>query len=568
MLGAGIRVLFWILFATLGVASANPLQGTPFNNQSGASNGREPVSLGPTVQAEAARSIIETAPTVPTVASDVFGAQLFTGAFSRNSYSGFNPNYSIGIGDSITLKMWGAYELETVLTVDAQGNIFVPRVGPVNVVGVRNSELGEVVKRKIATVYRSNVHSYVNLAAAQPVKIFVTGFVARPGLYAGLSSDSVLNYLDQAGGVDPDRGSYIDIRIQRGDANYRTIDLYAFLLDGRMPDAQLADGDTIVVGPRRSTVKVSGLVQNDNRFEFPSSSIALDEILALAKAQPSATHLRVIRNTGTTRNVEYYSLDEARAITVVDGDAVQLTADKRPGTITVRVEGEHQSPQEFVLPHGSRLGELMRSVHMNERSDARAIQLYRESVKVRQAEMLEQSLRALEHSVLTAHSATNSEIELRKGEAELVLKWIERARGIAPRGQVVLAQTAEIESLLLENGDVIKVPVEDGIVLISGAVMFPNATVYNDRLSLSEYIDQAGGYAQSAKNSQIVILHRNGSFTRASEGGWGREPDARIRPGDEILVMPKVDVKSVQITKDLTQILYQIAVSAAVVIGL
>ncbi|NIP56320.1 MAG: hypothetical protein GWO08_23115 [Gammaproteobacteria bacterium] len=41
-----------------------------------------------------------------------------------------------------------------------------------------------------------------------------------------------------------------------------------------------------------------------------------------------------------------------------------------------------------------------------------------------------------------------------------------------------------------------------------------------------------------------------------------------IRPGDEILVLPKIDVKSRQIAKDLTQILYQIAVSTKVIVGL
>ena len=36
------------------------------------------------------------------------------------------------------------------------------------------------------------------MAAAQPVRVFVSGFVHRPGLYNGTSSDSVLQYLDQA----------------------------------------------------------------------------------------------------------------------------------------------------------------------------------------------------------------------------------------------------------------------------------------------------------------------------------------------------------------------------------
>jgi hypothetical protein len=41
-----------------------------------------------------------------------------------------------------------------------------------------------------------------------------------------------------------------------------------------------------------------------------------------------------------------------------------------------------------------------------------------------------------------------------------------------------------------------------------------------------------------------------------------------MRAGDEVLVLPKIDVKSRQIWKDMTQIIYQLAVSAKVVLGL
>ena len=41
-----------------------------------------------------------------------------------------------------------------------------------------------------------------------------------------------------------------------------------------------------------------------------------------------------------------------------------------------------------------------------------------------------------------------------------------------------------------------------------------------------------------------------------------------LRPGDEVLVPPRVDTKSLQNVADVTQIIYQVAVSAAVVLRL
>jgi len=508
---------------------------------------------------------------VQTIADEgqrVFGENLFSGAFSRDSYTGFNPDYVINVGDRLELKLWGAYDFEAVLTVDAQGNIFVPRVGPIKVLGVRNAELPEMVRRKIRSVYKSNVGSYVNLAAAQPVKVFVTGFVSRPGMYAGLSSDSVLYYLDQAGGIDPERGSFIDISINRGDTTIADVDLYQFILDGRRLPFQFQDGDTIVVHARKNVVSVSGLVQNAYRFEFSQREIPLQSVFDLAKIKPEATHVRIVRTTGPFRNVDYHPLDDVGAIKVRNGNEVIVTSDKKPGTISVRVEGEHASPQEYVLPYGTTLGELLARIDYSEVSDTGSISLFRRSVKERQQAMLEQSLKTLEMSVLTAKSATSGEVEIRKGEADLVLEWIKRAKTVEARGQVVLGDAERAAQTILENGDVINIPRQSNLVMISGEILFPTATVYDPALNLTDYIERAGGFVQSEKSARVVVLHRNGAFTKVKKPGWGLHMRADIQPGDEILVLPKVDLKKLQISKDFTQVLYQIAVAAGVVLSL
>jgi protein involved in polysaccharide export with SLBB domain len=91
--------------------------------------------------------------------------------------------------------LWGAFEFDAPLTVDPKGNIFIPHVGPVHVLGVRNQDLQRVVTSGATKVFRANVYSYASLAAAQPVRIFVSGFVNRPGLYSGTSMDSLLHFM-------------------------------------------------------------------------------------------------------------------------------------------------------------------------------------------------------------------------------------------------------------------------------------------------------------------------------------------------------------------------------------
>jgi len=502
--------------------------------------------------------------------SDAFGARMFTGAFLRGGAITFNPDYIVSIGDKVHIRLWGAFNFDSSVTVDAKGNVFLPNVGPVKLAGIKSKNIQQAVNKAVRRVYQKNVLSYASLEAAQPVRVFVSGYVRRPGLYDGTSMDSLLHYLDQAGGIDPERGSFLSVEVKRGKKVRHKINLYEFLLNGSMSLVQFADGDVIFVTPRKHTVKVSGLAENPNRFEFQANSLLLNDLVRLAKPSPASTHVRVIRNTGAVRNVEYYALGQAGEVELADGDEVEFVADKKPGTITVRVEGEHLSAQEYVLPYGSRLGDLLSRIEFSDRSDVDALQLYRLSIKQRQQDRLKDTLKGLESAVLTARSGTSDEAALRKEEAALVLQWVERAKQIEPLGQVIITRKAERDDLLLENGDQIRVPTLDGLVVVSGEVLFPTAIAFSPEFSLNDYIESAGGYSQSADSSRVILARRDGTFETI-------DPDrnlfqissrAEVRDGDEILVLPKIDVKSRQIVKDLTQILYQVAISAKVVLGL
>ncbi|MDN5941114.1 MAG: polysaccharide export protein [Nitrospira sp.] len=496
--------------------------------------------------------------------SQVFGAHLFTGAFARPGPTQFNPDYFIAIGDSIRLRIWGSAVFDSTLVVDAQGNVFLPNVGPVKVQGVRNQDLQSVIEKAIRGVYHSNVFGYASLAEAQPVRVFVSGFVNQPGLYGGTSMDSLLHYLDQAGGIDPDRGSFLNVQVKRGSQLRKEVNLYDFLLDGRIPQVQLADGDVIFVSPRQKTVMVTGLAENTKQFEFAGPDLSVAELMKLAKPAAKTTHVRVIRNTGIILNREYYPLNQVGTLSLLNGDAVEFTADKRPGTITVRVQGEHLSQQEHTLPYGTRLGELTKRIQFNERSDAGNLQLFRLSIKDRQKLILQTSLQSLEAAVLTARSGTYEEAQLRTTEANLILQWVNRAKDVVPTGQVLIAQASQRDELLLENGDMIQVPVKDGLVLVGGEVLFPNTIVFESRLSATDYILRSGGYTQNADMARVIIAHRDGSFEEGREDGFFSKTKDQVRVGDNIMVLPKVDMKYRQIAKEIADVVFKIAVLAGV----
>ena len=488
----------------------------------------------------------------------MFGEQLFRPGAPQAYGAGFNPDYMLSIGDRVALRMWGAFTYEAIQPLDAQGNVFLPNVGPIHVAGVRNADLNEVVQASVRKVYRSNVGVYASLEASQPVRVYVTGFVVAPGQYAGLAAESVLGYLARAGGVDPRRGSYIDVRVLRGGQLHGKFSLYDFLLRGALPPVQLQDGDTIVVGGRHNTVRVEGEVFSSYGFEFTDESIPATELLKLARPKATATHLSIVHKAGLTQLGEYHSIDVLDGVMLSGGDEVSVVADRTIASILVRVDGAIDSSRVLTLPYGSRLRDALALVKPKPEAQPEAVQLFRRSVAERQKEMLDVSLRVLESAALTARSATSEESALRAQEAALIERFVAKARSVETRGQVVLADRSAARDTLLEDGDILFVPEQSSIVMVHGEVTIPRAIAYDSDSTVADYVRQAGGAMQRNAYSRVLLMRQDGTFADS--------PRAKPQPGDEIMVLAKVGTRNIEVTRAITQILYQLAVAAGVIL--
>ncbi len=505
-------------------------------------------------------------PSLLDVADDqMYGSWLFSGGFEETSFTGTNPEYRISQGDQLLVQLWGGIELQQEIVVDAQGNIFIPRVGPVKVLGVANKDLNSVVLKSIKRVYKANVEAYVTLASSQTVKVFVSGMVPKPGIYEGQSADSVLRYIDKAGGIKPELGSYRKILVKRQSKQLADIDLYDFVQSGSMPPVQLQDGDLIFVSQRLGTVSIEGDAGFKGQYELASKESLLSEVVDASVVGERVTHVTVVAPEGSRVNAHQYEINAIAGVEVTPGSVVRLSSQLRQDSISVEVLGEHESTTEMVLPWGASLADLLEQVEYTQLSDKKSVQLFRESVARRQKEMLMSSLHALEQSVLTARSATREAAELRKVEAESVLAWIERAKQIEPRGQVLLAKGYDATKVILNQGDKIVIPSQKNLVMIHGEVLFPTAVTYENGRTIERYVEQAGGATADLDDMNTLVMKPNGAFVTAN-----RDLDDKkmVGPGDEIFVLAKPDLKALQLTKDISQVIYQIAVSAAVALAL
>ncbi|EOY8683977.1 TPA: polysaccharide export protein [Escherichia coli] len=489
-----------------------------------------------------------------------YGANLFAGGYETERSDGLNDNYLIAPGDKLNIWIWGAVNFSNVVTVDNQGNIFIPDVGPINVKNVAASKVNNLVTSHISEVFTNNVNVYVNLLTATPVSVYVTGPVIRPGQYAGQSSDSVLYFLKRAGGIDSDRGSYRHIKVLRQNRVIQQIDLYEFMQQGKMPKLSLKDQDVILVEPQGPMINVAGKVRNPFRFELKNSTALGSELIDYALPLAKVSHVGVIGDRASGPFSVYMPYKDFDRIQLSDGDKVLFNDDMHAQVYDVQVMGSYRGPSYFTVRKETRLHDLLNHIPIDPNmADYGSIYIMRKSVAARQKEMLEDSLNRLERSVFTASASSDGEASIRTKEAELVMRFVEKARKIQPLGKVVVSDKGVIANILLEQGDQIVIPNKTDLIQVGGEVMMPQAVVYNKNASLEDYVAWAGGYTDRANDKRIAVVHANG-LMEFKDGG-------DVMPGDQILVMPKVDSKMMQSIKDITQVIYQVAVAANVVLN-
>ena len=487
-----------------------------------------------------------------------FAANLFQGNFAAKAD---DKNAVLAPGDRVIVRLWGGdMQLDDTLAIDSAGNVTLPELGAVPAAGIAHDKLMDSLRSKLAAAGHASTQIYVAPLDSRPISVFVTGGVAKPGRYSGAGTEPVLGYLDKAGGIDATRGSYRDIRLMRDEQEKARFDLYPFARKGTLPQQRLQDGDTLVVGERGPCVTATGAVRTSARFEFPPQKATGAALMELAEPEGKASHvtLKGTRN-GAPYNT-YIPVKELRGMQLADGDSVQFMADKSGDTIMIAVEGAVRGTSRFPVRRGAKLKDVLNYVAVEPgRANLNALYIKRASVAVRQKKAIADSLRRLEESSLTANSGSTDESNIRAKEAEMIAKFVERAKSVEPDGVVVLESKDGAANITLEDKDIIVIPEKSDVVLVSGEVMVPQALVWSKKKDLSDYVKGAGGYTNRADEDSVLIMRQNGSV--------GRDGDD-IHPGDQVMVLPRVQSKSMQVIKDISQVLMQVTVSTRMVLGL
>lgn len=297
----------------------------------------------------------------------LFGYNLFaTGAFPALQNVPVPADYVIGPGDEIDLKIWGAVDADLRLGVDRNGQITIPRVGTVNVAGVRASQIESVLRGQISRVY-NNFQVNATLGQLRSIQVFVVGQAKKPGAYTVSSLSSLISALFESGGPAP-TGSMRNIQLRRDGRLVTTVDLYRFINEGdKGADARLLPGDVIVIPPAGPRVAVTGAVDSPAIYELAALEEPLGKVISYGGRTQAltTTHKVLVERIDPTkakapRSVEERALD-ARGLQnpVRDGDVITLFKISPEFANAVTLRGNVAAPLRYAYRPGMRVSDLI-----------------------------------------------------------------------------------------------------------------------------------------------------------------------------------------------------------------
>ena len=516
------------------------------------------------------------------------GWELVTGNLDDRGAE-FSPlvpgDYIVSPGDEVLVTLWGTVDADLRLTVDRGGRITIPRIGPVQVAGVRHADLPGVVERRVAQVFR-NFQSSVTLGQLRGIRVFVTGFVYKPGAYTVTSLSTVVGALMRAGGPSA-AGSFRNIELRRGNALVSSFDLYDLLLQGdRSADKIVQAGDVVHVGPVGTQVGFIGSVNKPAVLELkPGEGVAdalrmVGGFTAVADRSRLAVERLQDRNAGRVAQLQLPA-DEKLGLAYGDVvrafSAVSAVLPTQRQSKRVTVEGEVLRPAEYVLPQGSSLKDAIQAAGgYAAAAYFFAAEFTRVSVQRTQQENYERALRDMETDF--ARSAGSQRVANAEDAASLearntgTSRLIERLRALKPSGRIVLQmqpQAVDLPDLALEDGDRIYIPSRPSTVGVFGSVFNAASYLHTPGRTVNDYLRLAGGPTKGADEGSVFVVRANGDVISGRQrAGWfnatGDLFQLPAEPGDTLFMPEEMNKTTfVQSAKEWTQILFQFGLGIA-----
>ena len=354
----------------------------------------------------------------------LYGQSLFANAPSTFSPSLNTPvpaNYIIGPGDELVVQLYGKENIKYRLSVGRDGNVVIPKIGPILIATMSFSEaktyLSEQIKKQIIGVELS-----LTMGKLRGMRIFVMGEAHKPGAYLVSSLSTITHALFVSGGVS-NIASLRNIQLKRAGKLIQTLDLYDLLNFGdTRNDVILQPSDTIFIPTIERTISIKGQIRRPAIYELKNEETLSDVIkLAggkLAKGYEGSVNVRRFIEGEQLQLTVDLKLED---INVVDGDQIDIPNITSFVSNSITLIGAVARPGKYQWKENLQISEFLGSREKNllEIADLTYVLVVRDINKNRDVEILQVDLTELDENDPT------SNIELKANDKVLVFSRVE-----------------------------------------------------------------------------------------------------------------------------------------------
>ncbi|MFP5236550.1 MAG: SLBB domain-containing protein [Acidobacteriota bacterium] len=295
----------------------------------------------------------------------IYGANLFQtvpSTFAPVDMAPVPSNYVIGPGDELRIRVWGQVSFQADVRVDRSGAVYLPHVGPVQVAGLKFSELDSHLRAAVGRVYR-NFDLIADMGQIRSIQVYVAGQARRPGVYTVSSLSTLVDALFASGGPSV-HGSLRHIELRRGGSVVTVFDLYDLIAHGdKTKDAKLLPEDVIYIPPVGAEVAVTGSVRLPAIYELrPNESLGdllKDAGGITAVASSARVSIERIENHRDREAMEIAYDVPGLATPLADGDVIHVNSIIPRYQKTVTLRGNIANPGRFAWHKGMRVSELI-----------------------------------------------------------------------------------------------------------------------------------------------------------------------------------------------------------------
>jgi protein involved in polysaccharide export with SLBB domain len=289
----------------------------------------------------------------------IFGADLFRNVpstFAPLDMTPVPPDYVIGPGDELRIRVWGQVNFNADLRVDRSGEIYLPQVGDVHVAGLPFSGLDGQLRKSIGRVYR-NFDLTANVGQIRAIQVYVAGQARRAGVYTVSSLSTLVDALFASGGPSV-QGSMRHVQLKRGGEVITDFDLYELLVHGdKSKDVKLLSGDVIFIPAAGPSVAVTGSVRSPAIYELREGETIGNAVTNAGGPSTLASNARVsIQRIADHRDQQALevAMDTAGLATpLAGGDILRVISVVPRFQKTVTLRGNTANPGHFAWHQAS-----------------------------------------------------------------------------------------------------------------------------------------------------------------------------------------------------------------------